>query len=90
MEDAACLLELAVGEDDQDSIEEAGSMLASVEARLAELEFTRILGGPDDARNAIVSVNAGAGGTEAQDWGRDASSHVPSVRGEKGIFSETA
>lgn len=68
MEDAACLLELAVGEDDQDSIEEAGSMLASVEARLAELEFTRILGGPDDARNAIVSVNAGAGGTEAQDW----------------------
>ena len=68
MEDAACLLELAVGEDDQDSIEEAGSMLASLEARVNELEFARILGGPDDARNAIVSVNAGAGGTEAQDW----------------------
>ena len=68
MEDAACLLELAVGEDDQDSIEEARSMLASLEAKVNELEFARILGGPDDARNAIVSVNAGAGGTEAQDW----------------------
>ncbi len=68
MEDAACLFELAVGEDDQDSFEEAGAMLASVEARVCELEFARILGGPDDSRNAIVSVNAGAGGTEAQDW----------------------
>ena len=68
MEDAACLLELAVGEDDRDSIEEAGTMLVSLEVRVNELEFARILGGPDDARNAIISVNAGAGGTEAQDW----------------------
>lgn len=68
MEDATCLFDLAVSEDDQGSIEEARSMLVSVETRLAELEFARILGGPDDPRNAIVSVNAGAGGTEAQDW----------------------
>ncbi len=68
MEDAACLLELAVGEDDQDSIEEAHNLLTSVESRVSELEFTRILGGPDDSRNAIISINAGAGGTEAQDW----------------------
>ena len=38
------------------------------ETRISELEFARILGGPDDFRNAIISVNAGAGGTEAQDW----------------------
>ncbi len=68
MEDAACLFELAFSEDDQDSIQEAHSMLASVDAKLTELEFARILGGPDDARNAIVSVNSGAGGAEAQDW----------------------
>lgn len=68
MEDAACLFELAVAEDDENSMEEARAMLASVEERVRDLEFTRILGGPDDSRNAIVSVNAGAGGTEAQDW----------------------
>ncbi len=68
MEDAACLFELAFSEDDQDSIQEAHSMLASVDAKLIELEFARMLGGPDDARDAIVSVNSGAGGAEAQDW----------------------
>jgi len=68
MEDAACLFELAFSEDDQDSIQESHSMLASVDAKLTELEFARILGGPDDARNAIVSINSGAGGAEAQDW----------------------
>jgi peptide chain release factor 2 len=35
---------------------------------LAELELRQILGGPDDQRNAIVSLHPGAGGTEAQDW----------------------
>lgn len=68
MEDAACLFELAVAEDDESSMEEARTMLESVEERVRALEFKRILGGPDDLRNAIVSVNAGAGGTEAQDW----------------------
>ena len=68
MEDASFLFELALSEDDTDSIEEVSQMLASLDARVSKLEFERILGAADDIRNAIVSVNAGAGGTEAQDW----------------------
>ncbi len=68
MEDASFLFELALSEDDTDSIEEVSQMLASLEARVSKIEFERILGAADDIRNAIVSVNAGAGGTEAQDW----------------------
>ncbi len=63
-----CLLELALGEEDSDSEAEAEQMLLSLQSRVSALEFERILGGADDTRNAIVSVNAGAGGTEAQDW----------------------
>ena len=70
MEDASCLFDLALAEDDEGSIREAGDMLRAVEKRVSRLEFLRILGAPDDSRNAIVSVNAGAGGTEAQDWAR--------------------
>ena len=70
MEDASCLFELALSEDDPDSMREAGEMLRAVEKRVSRLEFLRILGAPDDSRNAIVSVNTGAGGTEAQDWAR--------------------
>ena len=70
MEDASCLFDLALAEDDEGSVREAGDMLRAVEKRVSRLEFLRILGAPDDPRNAIVSVNAGAGGTEAQDWAR--------------------
>ena len=70
MEDASCLFDLALAEDDEGSMREAGDMLRAVDRRVSRLEFLRILGAPDDSRNAIVSVNAGAGGTEAQDWAR--------------------
>ena len=70
MEDASCLFDLALAEDDEGSMREAGDMLRAVNRRVSRLEFLRILGAPDDSRNAIVSVNAGAGGTEAQDWAR--------------------
>jgi peptide chain release factor 2 len=48
--------------------EEVQEHLASVEQRLAELEEQRLFSGPYDAGDALVSVNAGAGGTDAQDW----------------------
>lgn len=70
MEDASCLFDLALAEDDEGSVREAGDMLRAVDKRVSRLEFLRILGAPDDPRNAIISVNAGAGGTEAQDWAR--------------------
>jgi peptide chain release factor 2 len=42
--------------------------VATVEARLAELEEQRLFGGEYDAGDALVTINAGAGGTDAQDW----------------------
>jgi peptide chain release factor 2 len=47
---------------------EVDDHVASVEEKLAELEEQRLFAGPYDVRDALVSVNAGAGGTDAQDW----------------------
>lgn len=67
-EDAEVLTELSIEEGDQAAAEEAREKLFGIEKRVEQLEFKRILGDPDDERNAIVSINSGAGGTEAQDW----------------------
>ncbi|MGH7885320.1 MAG: peptide chain release factor 2 [Thermodesulfobacteriota bacterium] len=67
-EDAELLLTLAEQENDADSVGEAESILDSIQKKVENIEFLRILGEPDDSRNAILSINAGAGGTEAQDW----------------------
>src|SRR5437899_3355541 len=47
---------------------EVDEQISSVEARLAALEEQRLFTGPYDGGDALVSVNAGAGGTDAQDW----------------------
>ncbi len=47
---------------------EVDEQIASVEERLMELEEQRLFSGPYDAGDALVTVNAGAGGTDAQDW----------------------
>jgi peptide chain release factor 2 len=60
------LVELA--DEDPDLAEEMEETLAAVEARLAALEEERMFTGPYDAGDALVTVNAGAGGTDAQDW----------------------
>ena len=67
-EDAEVLTELSVEEGDEEAAEEARDKLSRIEKKVEDLEFKRILGDPDDERNAIVSINSGAGGTEAQDW----------------------
>ena len=66
--DALVLKELADEEDDADTANEAGMKLSQVDRELHRLEFQRMLGGENDNSNAILSINAGAGGTEAQDW----------------------
>jgi peptide chain release factor 2 len=66
VEDLEGLIEL--GEEDESLQGEVEEHLASAEARLAELEEQRLFSGPYDAGDALVSVNAGAGGTDAQDW----------------------
>jgi peptide chain release factor 2 len=66
VDDLEGLVELA--EEDPDMAAEVEEQFASVERRLAALEEERLFSGPYDAGDALVTVNAGAGGTDAQDW----------------------
>jgi peptide chain release factor 2 len=68
LDDVEVLEELSIEEGDEQAAREASEKLSEIKSRVETLEFKRILGEPDDERNAIVSINAGAGGTEAQDW----------------------
>jgi len=68
VEEAKSLTEMASDEADQDVLQEVGNEVKQLESRIKSLELQALLGDPDDARNAIVAINAGAGGTEAQDW----------------------
>jgi peptide chain release factor 2 len=66
--DQAELLELALSEDDQSVVGEVSAQLAPLTKRLREMELSRMLSGPQDRADAIVSINPGAGGIDAQDW----------------------
>ncbi|HEV3055242.1 MAG TPA: peptide chain release factor 2 [Solirubrobacteraceae bacterium] len=67
--DAADLEPLAeLAEEDPEIASELNEQVASVQSRLDELEEARLFSGPYDAGDALVTVNAGAGGTDAQDW----------------------
>ncbi len=67
-EDAEVLLEMAVEEKDETSFEEVKTEVVQLETLVHELEIKRMLGGELDTNNTYLTVNAGAGGTEAQDW----------------------
>ena len=67
-EDAKILAEMAHEEDDQSTLKEIEKDVLRLEKEVNDLEFQSLLGEPDDRRNAILAVNAGAGGTESQDW----------------------
>ncbi len=62
------LLELAEEAADEASFKEADQSSLAVERAVAEMEFARMLSGENDSANALISINAGAGGTDAQDW----------------------
>jgi peptide chain release factor 2 len=68
LEDAETLLELAQEEGDKASAKEAQGLLVELERGVARQEAARLLGQPEDSFSAIISINAGAGGTDAQDW----------------------
>jgi peptide chain release factor 2 len=68
LEDAGVLLDLAAEADDAQTREEASDKLEAAARELEEAEFRQMLGGENDASNAIVSINSGAGGTDACDW----------------------
>lgn len=66
--DASELLEMAAEENDEDAVKSIREDLQQQEAELAKLEFQRMFCGEMDASNAFLDIQAGSGGTEAQDW----------------------
>lgn len=66
--DTQDLLDMAVEEDDEDTVAEVESDVAAMLSRLEQLEFRRMFSGEADGNNAYLDIQAGSGGTEAQDW----------------------
>ena len=68
LKDASELLELAREESDSATVTEVQKDLDDLESKFAELEFRRMFSGEMDSANAYIDIQAGSGGTEAQDW----------------------
>jgi len=68
IDDAKALYELGSEAGDAASIAEADQQVADLEKRSAKVETQSLLDGPNDSRNCFFTIQAGAGGTEAQDW----------------------
>jgi peptide chain release factor 2 len=66
--DTGELFEMARAEDDEDTLVAVESDVAGIERRVADLEFRRMFANPADPNNCFIDIQAGAGGTEAQDW----------------------
>ncbi|RMG91634.1 MAG: peptide chain release factor 2 [Zetaproteobacteria bacterium] len=68
LDDAGMLFELGAEENDRDSQIEAVGLADQVEREVEALELAQMLSGENDAESAFLEINAGSGGTEAQDW----------------------
>jgi len=68
LEEAELLLELAVSENDAGTLKEADQLIDQLDSQLAKQEIEYMFSGEHDANNALLTIHAGAGGTEAQDW----------------------
>jgi peptide chain release factor 2 len=66
--DAETLFELAQAEKDESSLLEVSSMVGGLAGQFEKAEFQKMLSEEADSKNAIITINAGAGGTESQDW----------------------
>jgi len=69
LNDAAELFEMAREENDDDSLNSIAQDLQQMEKQVADMEFRRMFSQPMDANNCFIDIQAGSGGTEAQDWG---------------------
>ncbi len=67
-EDLSVMVELANEEEDESLVDEINAEVDELETKAKEMEINTLLSGEYDANNAILSLHAGAGGTEAQDW----------------------
>ena len=68
VEDAQMLLEMAVEEEDESTVTDIEVEIVSLRIQLETLEFRRMFSGDADSNNAYLDIQAGSGGTEAQDW----------------------
>lgn len=68
LEDAKAVVELLELEADETLLSEAKTNLTQLTHELDRWELEQLLSGPYDAKGAVLSINAGAGGTDAQDW----------------------
>src|SRR3984885_14764207 len=68
LDDTAVMFELAESENDQPTREEGDRELAKLRKEMDQLEIRTLLSGEYDAREALISINAGAGGADAADW----------------------
>ena len=66
--DTVELIELGEAEDDQEVVAEAAEALSHLERRAAQRELETLLSGEADGNDCFIEINAGAGGTESQDW----------------------
>jgi peptide chain release factor 2 len=66
--DAHAMFELAEEAGDADTLRETSELVVSLDAQFDQAEFRKMLSEEADPKNAIVTINAGAGGTESQDW----------------------
>jgi len=66
--DAAEMLDLAIGEDDQEILDSVADDLKKMQYRVETLEFQRMFSGEMDENSCFLDIQAGSGGTEAQDW----------------------
>jgi len=68
LNEAEELIELAAAEGDEETVASVEADLDAIEKEVSNLEFRRMFSGEMDANNAFVDIQAGSGGTEAQDW----------------------
>jgi peptide chain release factor 2 len=68
LEDNELMLEMALEEGDQEALKDVHRKALGLQKEIRAVELRQLLGEENDDKNAIVSINAGAGGTEAQDW----------------------
>lgn len=68
LDDIKTMIELAEEEEDEAMAAELETELGAFERKINEFHLSTLLSGPYDSNNAIISLHAGAGGTEAQDW----------------------
>ena len=89
-EDIETLIEMGEEENDPDLVPEVEEAMTEFEEAFEKIRIKTLLSERYDKNNAIVSLHAGAGGTESCDWCQYAVPHVYQMGGRQGIFRGSA